>query len=126
MNRFVKHNMLLIAVFAVSGVVAVALMIYALIEYVKMAQVIGTIDQLRGEIETIGKQTPRPVDENILCVSDSDRRVPAELGQESQASSCLRKGTPLASRVAHPDTPGSLEGNTEGPGTASSEPPLPS
>ena len=25
-----------------------------------------------------------------------------------------------------PDTPGSLEGNTEGPGTASSEPPLPS
>ena len=33
-------------------------------------------------------------------VTDSDRRVPAELGQESQASSCLRKGTPLASRVA--------------------------
>ena len=30
----------------------------------------------------------------------------AELGQESQASSCLRKGTPLASRVA--------QGNTEG------------
>ena len=26
--------------------------------------------------------------------------IPAELGQESQASSCLRKGTPLASRVA--------------------------
>ena len=36
----------------------------------------------------------------FLSVSDSDRRVPAELGQESQASSCLRKGTPLASRVA--------------------------
>ena len=30
----------------------------------------------------------------------ADRRVPAELGQESQASSSLRKGTPLASRVA--------------------------
>ena len=29
-----------------------------------------------------------------------DRRVPAELGQETQASSCLSKGTPLASRVA--------------------------
>ena len=27
----------------------------------------------------------------------ADRRVPAELGQESQASSCLRKGTPMAS-----------------------------
>ena len=36
----------------------------------------------------------------FLSVSDSDRRVPAELGQESQASSCLRKGSPLASRVA--------------------------
>ena len=46
----------------------------------------------------------------FLCVSDSDRRVPAELGQESQS----------------PDTPGSPEGNTEGPGTASSEPLLPS
>ena len=31
--------------------------------------------------------------------TDSDRRVPAELGQESQASSCLRTGTPLASPV---------------------------
>ena len=26
-------------------------------------------------------------------------RLPAELGAENQASSCLRKGTPLASRV---------------------------
>ena len=36
----------------------------------------------------------------FLSVSDSDRRVPAELGQESQESSCLRKGTLLASRGA--------------------------
>ena len=42
----------------------------------------------RGEAGTSG----------FLSVSDSDRRVPAELGQESQESSCLRKGTPLASR----------------------------
>ena len=39
----------------------------------------------RGEAGTSG----------FLSLSDSDRRVPAELGQESQASSCLRKGTPL-------------------------------
>ena len=44
----------------------------------------------RGEAGTSG----------FLSVSDSDHRVPAELGLESQASSCLRKGTPLASRVA--------------------------
>ena len=35
----------------------------------------------------------------FLSISDSDRKVPAELGQESQASSCLINGTLLASRV---------------------------
>ena len=45
----------------------------------------------RGEAGTSG----------FLSVTDSNFRVPAELGQESQASSCLRKGTPLASRVVH-------------------------
>ena len=35
----------------------------------------------------------------FLSNSDSDRGVPAELGQESQATSYLRNGTPLASRV---------------------------
>ena len=35
----------------------------------------------------------------FLSISDSDCRVPAEVGQEIQASSCLRNGTPLASRV---------------------------
>ena len=37
----------------------------------------------------------------FLSVSDSDRRVTAGLGQESQATSFLRNGTPLASRVVH-------------------------
>ena len=48
----------------------------------------------RGEAGTSG----------FLSVSDSDRRVPAELGQESQASFCLRKETPLASRVVQGDS----------------------
>ena len=37
----------------------------------------------------------------FLSNSDSDRSVPAELGQESQAMSFRRNGTPLASRVVH-------------------------
>ena len=37
----------------------------------------------------------------FLSNSDSDRSVPAALGQESQAMSFLRNGTPLASRVVH-------------------------
>ena len=45
----------------------------------------------RGEAGTSG----------FLCVSDSDRRVPAELGQESQASSCLRKGSPPIVSLNH-------------------------
>ena len=36
---------------------------------------------------------------DFLSVSDSDRRVPAELGQESQATSFLRNGILVASRV---------------------------
>ena len=35
----------------------------------------------------------------FLSISDSDRRVPAELEEESQASSYLQNGTPLASRL---------------------------
>ena len=45
----------------------------------------------RGEAGTSG----------FLSNSDSDRSVPADLGQESQAMSFLRNGTPLASRVVH-------------------------
>ena len=37
----------------------------------------------------------------FLSNSDSDRSVPADLGQESQAMPFLRNGTPLASRVVH-------------------------
>ena len=43
----------------------------------------------RGEAGTSG----------FLSNSDSDRSVPAEFGQESQALSFLRNGTPLASLV---------------------------
>ena len=45
---------------------------------------------------------------------------------------CVARQAPLSMRILQarilecPDTPGSLEGNTEGPGTASSEPLLPS
>ena len=38
---------------------------------------------------------------DFLSVLDSDIRVPAELGQERQATSFLRNGTPLDSRVVH-------------------------
>ena len=43
----------------------------------------------RGEAGTSG----------FLSDSDSDCTVPAVLGQESQASSCLRKGTPLLGTI---------------------------
>ena len=36
---------------------------------------------------------------DFVSISDSNRWAPAEVGQEIQASSCLRNGTPLASRV---------------------------
>ena len=71
----------------------------------------------RGEAGTSG----------FLCVSDSDRRVPAELGRdgvsrEVPCSALKGKTVPEslhATPQKFPDTPGSLEGNTEVPGTAS-------
>ena len=40
------------------------------------------------------------VERSLHTTKKTRCRVPAELGQESQESSCLRKGTPLASRGA--------------------------
>ena len=42
----------------------------------------------------------------------------AELGQESQASSCLRKGTPLASRVAQRASGPSSSTDCSSPGSS--------
>ena len=39
-----------------------------------------------------GREVGAPVRSGVVSVSDSDRRVPAELGQESQASSCRNVG----------------------------------
>ena len=53
----------------------------------------------------------------------------SEEGNPAGLSSCsggLRPLVELCVAQKSPDTPGSLEGNTEGPGTASSEPLLPS
>ena len=54
---------------------------------------------------------------------DEDLREPLVRRQGSQVSMRVARGS--ASWLS-PDRPGSLEGNTEGPGTASSEPLLPS
>ena len=94
MNRFVKHNMLLVAVFAVSGAVAVALMIFALIEYVQMASVLDTIDKLRDDIVTIGKQTPKPVDENKPRIASD-----IELYRKSSAELRSHFGRPMQPAV---------------------------
>ena len=45
-----------------------------------------------------GRQEPQA--SSPFRTPTSDHRDPAELGQENQASTCLRKGSPLASRVA--------------------------
>ena len=52
-----------------------------------------------GRLQSMGSLRVR---HGFECAgSDSDRRVPAELGQERQATSFLRNGTPLTSRVVH-------------------------
>jgi len=63
-NRFVKNNILLISVSAVSAAVVLGLLVFSLIKYVKMAGYVSDIDKLRSEIASLVKKSPAPVDEN--------------------------------------------------------------
>ena len=63
-NRFVKNNFWLLVVVSVCSVAALGLLIFTLIEYVRMYGYITKVEDLRGQIEKIIRQRPAPVDGN--------------------------------------------------------------
>ena len=80
----------------------------------------------RAEMQLAGLWGPHPL------TPDSEGREDNSRGQRGSLPQ-TRRGLTLLSQLCRdpavgksPDMPGSLEGNTEGPGTASSEPLLPS
>jgi hypothetical protein len=63
-NRFVKQNLLLIAVMSISSVIILALLIYSGIVYFQMSRCISETEELRTKISSLIRNTPAPVDGN--------------------------------------------------------------
>ena len=81
-KRFVKNNIGLLLVVSVCAVIAAGLLIFTLIEYVRMYDYISQIEDFRKQVEKIIKQKPAPVDGNReLLQHDIDlyRKVAKEL-----------------------------------------------
>jgi hypothetical protein len=63
-NRFIKKNMMLVLVFAVTLVLVAFLLAVAAIQHARMDSYIAKTNELRQQIETLHKQKPVPVREN--------------------------------------------------------------
>ncbi len=84
MNRFVRDNLLLIIVLSVSVAAVCVLLVFAMMEYVRMADRIASIEKLRGEISKLVKQDPAPVEGN-------KPRIEQDIKLYRKASGKLRK-----------------------------------
>lgn len=64
MNRFIKDNLILVISIGLTAVVALALLIYGIIEWVHISDLMDQTEQLRNKISSIIKVKPAPVDGN--------------------------------------------------------------
>ncbi|MBO5766652.1 MAG: hypothetical protein J6S24_10205 [Lentisphaeria bacterium] len=64
MNRFVKDNLILVISIGLTAVVALALLIYGIIEWVHIDSLMDETEKLRGKISSIIRVKPAPVDGN--------------------------------------------------------------
>ena len=81
-NRFIKNNFGLLAVVSACSLVALGLLVFTLIEYVKMYGYITKVEDFRRQIGDIIKKTPAPVEGNkALLQQDINlyQRVAADL-----------------------------------------------
>ena len=69
-NRFVKNNLILISVISLSSVIALALLVFALVEYVRMSAAIFETNSLRTKIGELIKKSPAPVVGNRKPIMD--------------------------------------------------------
>ena len=81
MNRFVKNNIILVISIAATGVVALGLLIYGIIEWVRISGLMEETESLRGKISAIINAKPAPVDENKPLIRQ-DTEFYAKLYQE--------------------------------------------
>lgn len=64
MNRFVKNNIFLVISIAATSVVALGLLIYGVIEWVRISGLMEETESLRSKITSIQNAKPAPVDAN--------------------------------------------------------------
>ena len=70
MNRFVKDNLILVISIALTCLVAVGLLVYGIIEWVRISELMDETDSLRNKIVTLNKAKPAPVDGNKQPIKD--------------------------------------------------------
>lgn len=81
MNRFVKDNLILVISICATLVVALGLLIYGIIEWVRISELMEETDSLRSKIQTLGKVYPAPVDGNKQPIQE-DTQAYTKLFQE--------------------------------------------
>ena len=70
MNRFVKDNLILVISICATLVVALGLLIYGIIEWVRISELMDETDNLRSKIQTLVKVYPAPDDGNKQPIKD--------------------------------------------------------
>lgn len=70
MNRFVKDNLILVISICATIVVALGLLIYGIIEWVRISELMDETDNLRSKIQTLVKVYPAPDDGNKQPIQD--------------------------------------------------------
>lgn len=81
MNRFVKDNVILVFSIASTIVVALGLLVYGIIEWISISELIEETEELRTKIHTLQKVYPAPVDGNKQPIQDDTKAYVALYNQ---------------------------------------------
>lgn len=81
MNRFVKDNVILVISISATCVVALGLLIYGIIEWVRISELMDETESLRGKIKTLINVRPAPVDGNKQPIQE-DAQAYVKLAEE--------------------------------------------
>ena len=73
MNRFIKDNIVLVFSIALTSVVALGLLVYGVIQWVRISELMEETNRFRSKIKTLIKASPAPTDDNKpLLQEDTD------------------------------------------------------
>ena len=82
-SRFIKNNALFLVISGICGLVALTLLVFVLMQYIKMSVANGRVTEYRNNIKELISEKPAPVDGN-------KPRIQADLDAYRRVSSVLR------------------------------------